>query len=98
MPTITEREESPGACRDVLIRMLMDAREIVPALSGSATVRMQQTALLDAFVLAFCRELEAQLTQGLLRQYVARRENMSVANFASGRNGELIQAAGVSCH
>jgi hypothetical protein len=24
MPTITEREESPGACRDVLIRVLMD--------------------------------------------------------------------------
>jgi 5-methylcytosine-specific restriction enzyme subunit McrC len=58
--------------------MLNEAKEVDAASLGNAPIRLQRTALLDAFVVAFCRELEGQLVQGLLREYVLRRENLSL--------------------
>ncbi|MFC4309778.1 McrC family protein [Steroidobacter flavus] len=78
LPKIAGKEQEPGACRDALIGMLNESRELQPATAGNGPVRMQRAVLLDAFVLAFCRELEVQLAQGLLRQYVSHVENLPV--------------------
>lgn len=78
LPKITGKEQQPGACRDALIGMLSESRQLQPATIGAGPVRLQKAVLLDAFVLAFCRELEAQLAQGLARQYVSHLENLSV--------------------
>lgn len=76
LPKIAGRELDAGSCRDVLMGMLSESKLIEPATSGKGPMRLQRAVLLDAFVLAFCRELEAQVAQGLLRRYISRIEDI----------------------
>lgn len=78
LPKIAGKELDAGSCRDVLIGMLSESRLIEPTTAATGPMRLQRTVLLDAFVLAFCRELEVQVAQGLVRQYVDRLDNIPV--------------------
>ena len=78
LPKIHGKETEPGACRKALIRMLIKARKLKSQKSGMASIDMQKHSLLDVFILHFCDQLHAELMQGMIRSYVARKENINV--------------------
>lgn len=78
LPKIYGKEKDPGACRQALIRMLHKARILNTLKGGTAEVALQRHCLLEVFILHFCDMLYAELTQGMIRQYVTRDENLPV--------------------
>ncbi len=78
LPKIHGRENEPGACRSALIRMLTKARLLKTRRGGAADIALQRHSLLDVFLLHFCDQLQAELTQGMIRHYVERNANLHV--------------------
>lgn len=78
LPKIYGRESDPGACRHALIKMLEKARLLQSYRIGQANIHVQHHTLLDVFILQFCDELQQQLVQGKIRQYVSHEENLPV--------------------
>lgn len=78
LPKIHGKEADPGACREALVRMLYKARVFKSHKGGTANIQLQKHTLLDIFIIHFCEELKIQITQGRLRQYQAREENLPV--------------------
>ena len=67
-----------GSSRNVLIRMLAKALRLKLHKAGPAGITLQKRNLLDVFILYFCEQLHAQLTQGMIRKYVKRERNLNV--------------------
>ena len=78
LPKIHGKESNPGACREALVRMLRKAGLFKIHKPGSASINFQKHTLLDIFIHDFCQQLNRQLVQGALRQYVSRDENLAV--------------------
>jgi len=78
LPKIHGKESSPGACREFLILMLRKAGLFKIHKPGAADINLQKHTLLDIFILDFCQQLNQQLVQGALRQYISREENLGV--------------------
>ena len=78
LPKIYGKEKEPGACRKALIRMLIKARSLKPKPGGTANIALQKQALLDVFILYFCEQLHSEILQGMIQEYVGRRENLNV--------------------
>jgi 5-methylcytosine-specific restriction enzyme subunit McrC len=78
LPKVYGRESDPGACRQALVKMLEKARLLQSRRIGQAVIHVQRHTLLDVFILQFCDELQQQLVQGKIREYVSREENLPV--------------------
>ena len=78
LPKIYGKELEPGASRAALVRMLYRARQLKPQRGGSAEIALQKHVLLDVFILHFCEQLHAELMQGMIRNYIERKENLNV--------------------
>lgn len=78
LPKIYGKETKPYECKQALIKMLENSRQLKPQRSGAANIALQKNALLDVFILYFCDQLHAQLLQGMIRHYVERNENLCV--------------------
>ena len=78
LPKIYGKETEPGACRKVLIKMLVKARRLKIQRGGAASIELQKHSLLDVFILQFCDQLHAELMQGKIRNYVEKHENINV--------------------
>lgn len=78
LPKIYGLEEQPGASRDVLVSMLYRAKILKPAVAGNASMALQRHSLLDIFVILFCQQLQKEVLQGLIRQYIEHNENLNV--------------------
>jgi 5-methylcytosine-specific restriction enzyme subunit McrC len=78
VPKIYGKETEPGACRKALIKMLIKARRLKAQRGGTANIALQKHALLDVFILHFCEQLHAELMQGMIRNYIERKENLNV--------------------
>ena len=78
LPKIHGKEERPGECRQALVLMLRKAGLMKLHKAGGASVDLQKHTLLDIFILDFCQQLDAQLVQGKLRQYIRLEENLPV--------------------
>ena len=78
LPKIYGKESDPGACRLALVKMLEKARLLQSHRIGQADIHVQRHTLLDVFILQFCDELQQQLVQGKIREYVSREENLPV--------------------
>jgi len=78
LPKIYGLETDRYACRQALIKMLAKARLLQSHRIGQADIHVQRHSLLDVFILQFCDELQQQLVQGMIREYVNREENLPV--------------------
>lgn len=78
LPKIYGHETEPGACRKALIKMLVIARKLKAQKGGTANIALQKYSLLDVFILHFCDQLHAELMQGMIRNYIERKENIAV--------------------
>lgn len=78
LPKIYGRETDTGACRLALVKMLEKARLLQSHRIGQADIHVQRHTLLDVFILQFCDELQQQLVQGKIREYISREENLPV--------------------
>ena len=78
LPKIYGKEDNPGSCRDILIKLLYAARRLKPSRGGQASIDLQRHHLLDVFIRSFCDELNQQLRQGMIRRYVTRVDNLTV--------------------
>ena len=78
LPKIYGIENKPDACRDALIHMLKRAQFLRTYRGVQANINQQKHTLLDVFILHFCEELDIQLTQGLLREYIEIEDNLKV--------------------
>lgn len=78
LPKIYGGDSDPGSSREVLIRMLKKAGFLKSHKSGFASMHLQNQVLLDIFILHFCKELQDQLVQGMVRSYVTTEENLPV--------------------
>ena len=78
LPKIYGKESDSGACRLALVKMLEKARLLQSHRIGQADIHVQRHTLLDVFILQFCDELQQQLVQGKIREYVSREENLPV--------------------
>lgn len=78
LPKIQGKESSPGACRESLILMLRKAGLLKIHKPGGADINLQRHTLLDIFIHDFYQQLNQQLVQGALRQYISREENIGV--------------------
>ena len=78
LPKIAGKEEDPGSCRKALIQMLCKAKLFKSHKGGEADVDVQKLILLDIFIVHFCVELQTQIVQGKLRNYVAYEEDIRV--------------------
>ena len=79
LPKIYNREaDDVGSSRKALVRMLYSARRMKLYEAGTAKINLQKQFLLDIFILHFCKQLHAQLTRGMIRNYVTRKENLNV--------------------
>ena len=76
LPKVYGKEQEPGACRQTLVRMLQKARLLKTLRGGTAEVALQRHSLLEVFILHFCDLLHAELTQGMIRHYVTKEENL----------------------
>jgi len=78
LPKIYGKENDKGSSRAALIRMLRKAGLIKLQRLGDAGINLQRHTLLDVFILDFCTQLNTQLIQGKLRQYISIEENLPV--------------------
>lgn len=78
LPKIYGKEDDEGSSRGALIRMLRKAGLIKLHKLGEAGINLQRHTLLDIFILDFCTQLNTQLIQGRLRQYITIDENLPV--------------------
>ena len=78
LPKIYGSEADVGSNRNILVRMLSKARRLKLHEAGRAGISLQKRNLLDVFILHFCEQLHAQLTQGMIRKYVKREKNLNV--------------------
>lgn len=78
LPKIYGRESDPGSSRQALIRMLQKARLLPNHKIGQANINVQKHTLLDVFIFHFCDELQQQLIQGKVREYVSHESNLPV--------------------
>ena len=78
LPKIYGSETNVGSNRNILVRMLSKARRLKLHEAGQARISLQKRNLLDVFILHFCAQLHAQLTQGMIRKYVKREKNLNV--------------------
>ena len=58
--------------------MLSKARRLKLHRAGTAAIALQKHSLLDVFILNFCDQLHAEMTQGMIRTYIERNENLNV--------------------
>ena len=78
LPKIHGRESNPGACRAALVRMLRAAGFMKLHRVGAALMNLQKISVLDVFIQDLCEQIEKELLQGKLRQYIAYEENLPV--------------------
>ena len=78
LPKIYGREQTPGICRQALVRMLIQARKLPRLKSGTASIALQRHTLLDVFILHFCDQLHNELMQGMIKRYVEKTQNLNV--------------------
>lgn len=78
LPKIYGNEENRGESRGVLIQMLKKARFLKTQTGTHANINLQKHTMLDIFILHFCEELHTLLTQGLLREYIEKEDNLGV--------------------
>lgn len=78
LPKIYGKESDPGSSRQALIRMLQKARLLPNHKIGQANLKFQKHTLLDVFIFHFCDELQQQLVQGKVREYVSHENNLPV--------------------
>lgn len=78
LPKIDDQKINTELSRTILIRMLTKARRLKLYEAGLAKIDIQKRNLLDVFILHFCEQLYAQLTQGMIRKYVKREKNLNV--------------------
>ena len=78
LPKIYGIESEPEKCRDTLIDMLKRVQVLRTYKGVQANINQQKHTLLDIFILQFCEELDIQLTQGLLREYIEIEDNLKV--------------------
>ena len=78
LPKIYGIENEPETCRDALIHMLKRAQVLRTYKGVQANINQQKHTLLDVFILHFCEELDIQLTQGFLREYIEIEDNLKV--------------------
>lgn len=78
LPKIYGRESDPGSSRQALIRMLQKASLLPNHKIGQANINVQKHTLLDVFIFHFCDELQHQLIQGKVREYVSHESNLPV--------------------
>lgn len=78
LPKVYGYEEDKGSSRLALIRMLRKIGFIKLHKPGEAGINVQRHTLLDIFILDFCMQLNTQLIQGKLRQYITLEENLPV--------------------
>lgn len=78
LPKIYGKESDPGSSRQALIRMLQKARLLPNHKIGQANINVQKHTLLDVFIFHFCDELQQQLIQGKVREYVSHESNLPV--------------------
>ncbi len=78
LPKLYGQEIEPGSSRTALIRMLHRARRLKPTPGNTAGIALQKHVLLDVFILHFCDQLHAALTQGMIRYYIEQQENLPV--------------------
>ncbi|MCY4356843.1 MAG: restriction endonuclease [Gammaproteobacteria bacterium] len=78
LPKIYGRETNKESSRDVLVKMLYRARRLKLQRTGSTGINLQRHNLLDVFILHFCDQLYAEMTQGMIRSYIERNENLNV--------------------
>lgn len=78
LPKIYGKESDPGSSRQALIRMLQKARLLPNHKIGQANINVQKHTLLDVFIFHFCDELQQQLIQGKMREYVSHESNLPV--------------------
>jgi 5-methylcytosine-specific restriction enzyme subunit McrC len=78
LPKIYGKEKEAGACRQALVRMLVEAKRLPRLKGGRAAIGLQKHTLLDLFILHFCDQLHGELMQGMIRFYVEKEENLNV--------------------
>lgn len=78
LPKIYGKETEPGICRRILVQLLAKARAIKIHKGESAYLSLQKETLLDLFILQFCRLLNKELMQGMIRCYEKKNENLNV--------------------
>ncbi|RWR01444.1 restriction endonuclease [[Pantoea] beijingensis] len=78
LPKIHGKEEQPESCREALVQMLHTARIMRMHKGAQAGINTQQYTLLDIFIQHFCHDLNMQILQGKLRNYIEQEENLSV--------------------
>jgi len=71
-------EDKTGTSRNILIKMLAQAKQLKTAKSGATGIDIQKHQLLDVFIDSFCTELFRQLHQGMIKTYVTREDNLNV--------------------
>lgn len=77
LPKIAGRENEPGSCRQVLIRMLERTGRL-HSLPGETRLDLQKHHFLDVVIRHFCDELFREVRRGLIHDYVERREALPV--------------------
>ncbi|MDE0159615.1 MAG: restriction endonuclease [Candidatus Dadabacteria bacterium] len=70
--------DDAGSSRKALVHMLYRAQRMKLHETGTAKIDLQKRFLLDIFILHFCKLLRAQMTRGMIRKYVSRKENLKV--------------------
>ena len=78
LPKIDDQKTSHKLSRTILIHMLSKARRLKLHEAGRAGISLQKRNLLDVFILHFCAQLHAQLTQGMIRKYIKHEKNLNV--------------------
>jgi 5-methylcytosine-specific restriction enzyme subunit McrC len=76
LPKLYGREFDVGSSRNALVKMLRKAGLLKVHKIGGANISTQKHTLLDIFIIDFCDQLNVQLVQGKLRQYIALEENL----------------------
>ncbi|MEZ5492860.1 MAG: McrC family protein [Gammaproteobacteria bacterium] len=78
LPKVYGREHEPGASRHALVQMLRKSGFLISHKGSQAAINIQRHSVLDIFILHFCGELAALMTQGLLREYIGLEDNLNV--------------------
>ncbi|WP_052480963.1 McrC family protein [Gilvimarinus agarilyticus] len=78
LPKIHGKESDPGACREVLVKMLRKAGLMKVHRGAGAGIQTQKHTLLDIFIQEFCLLVREQVLMGKPRDYQQREENLGV--------------------
>ncbi len=78
LPKIYGAEVDLESSRHALVRMLSKAHRLKLHRASTAGIALQKYSLLDVFILNFCDQLHAEMTQGMIRTYIERNENLNV--------------------